>query len=292
MGQGQAAKPEEGFAEVNGVRLHYVKQGTGPLVLLLHGFPECWYSWRHQLPFLARKFTAVAPDLRGYNLSDKPRGVSSYRTTPLLDDVRGLVDFFGERQATVIAHDWGGVIAWNLAAFHPEVVDRLVILNAPHPLAYLRELRRNPRQRRSSWYVFMFQLPFLPEWRIRRRGFEMLDRVYSGWVLRKDTFSKEDIARFKEAMGQPGCLTAAVNYYRAVFRDPEALGRLKAYPRIQAPTRIIWAEDDRALTNELTHDLSDYFATPPEIRYIPRCSHWVQQEQPDRVNEYLEEFLF
>jgi len=283
---------EEGFAQVNGVRLHYVRQGSGPLALLLHGFPEFWYSWRHQLPFLARHFTAVAPDMRGYNLSDKPRGVDSYFMEELLGDVRGLIEFFGEKRAVVIAHDWGGVIAWDLAAFHPELVDRLVILNAPHPRAYLRELRRNPVQRRASRYVFRFQLPFFPEWYIRRRNFRMLDRVYSGWVLRKDTFSDEDIRRFKEAMGQPGCLTAAIHYYRGLFRNPSRFSRLRAYPRIGVRTRIIWAENDRALTNELTHDLEPYFTVQPEIRYIPRCSHWVQQEQPERVNRLLGEFLF
>jgi pimeloyl-ACP methyl ester carboxylesterase len=285
-------KREEGFAEVNGVRLHYVRQGSGPLALLLHGFPEFSYSWRHQLPFLAKKFTAVAPDLRGYNLSDKPRGVSSYSMEKLMGDVRGLIDFFGEKKATVIAHDWGGVIAWDLAAFHPEVVERLVILNAPHPRAYLRELRRNPVQKKSSRYVFMFQLPFFPEWNIRRGNFQALDRIYSGWVLRKDTFSAEDMRLFKEAMAKPGCLTAALNYYRSLFRNPRRLLRMKDYPKISVPTRIIWAENDRALTNELTHDLEPFFSIPPEIRYISQCSHWVQQEQPDRVNQLLEEFLF
>ncbi len=288
----RTTRQEEGFAEVNGIRLHYVRQGSGPLALLLHGFPECWYSWRHQLPFLAEKFTTVAPDLRGYNLSDKPPGVSSYFMEKLLGDIQGLIEFFGEKKATIIAHDWGGVIAWDLAAFHPEVVDRLVILNAPHPLAYLRELKRNPRQKKSSWYIFMFQLPFLPEWYMRRGGFQMLERVYSGWVLRKDTFSEEDIRLFKEAMGQPGCLKAAINYYRGLFRNPGRFRRLREYPRIQVPTQIIWAENDRALTNELTRELDPYFTVPPEIRYVPRCSHWVQQEQPDRVNQYLEEFLF
>jgi pimeloyl-ACP methyl ester carboxylesterase len=120
----------------------------------------------------------------------------------------------------------------------------------------------------------------------------MLDRVYSGWVLRKDTFSAEDIRVFKQAMGQPGCLTAAINYYRGLFRDPRRIPRLRNYPRIRVRTRIVWAENDRALTNGLTHDLAPYFSVPPEVRYVPRCSHWVQQEQPDRVNHYLEEFLF
>ena len=288
----KSGRREEGYAEVNGVRLHYVRQGSGPLALLLHGFPEFWYSWRHQLPFLAGRFTAVAPDMRGYNLSDKPRGVSAYFMEQLLGDVRGLIEYFGEKKAVVIAHDWGGVVAWDLAAFHPEVVDRLVILNAPHPRAYVRELKRNPRQKRASWYIFMFQLPFFPEWYVRRGNFRMLDRVYSGWVLRKDTFSAEDIRLFKEAMGRPGCLTAAINYYRGLTRNPRRIERLRHYPRIGVPTRVIWAENDRALTNELTHDLDPYFSVPPEIRYIPRCSHWVQQEQPDRVNRLLGEFLF
>jgi epoxide hydrolase 4 len=283
---------QDGFIEVNGVKLHYVSQGSGPLALLLHGFPEFWYSWRHQLPFLARKFRAVAPDLRGYNTSDKPRGVKAYFLEELMGDVRGLIDSLGKGKATVIGHDWGGVIAWALAAFHPELVDRLVILNAPHPLSYLREVRRNRKQLRSSWYVFMFQIPRLPEWYMRRSDFEMLDKVFKGWVYRKESFSPEDVRQFKEAMGQPGCLTAAINYYRGLFRDPKSVARLKNYPKIQVPTQIIWAENDRALTNELTHDLDAYFTVPPEIRYVPRCSHWVQQEQPETVNRYLEEFLF
>jgi pimeloyl-ACP methyl ester carboxylesterase len=283
---------KEGFIHVNGVELHYVSQGSGPLALLLHGFPEFWYSWRHQLPFLARKFLAVAPDLRGYNTSDKPRGVKAYFLEELMADVRGLIDSLGNGKATVIGHDWGGVIAWSLAAFYPEVVDRLVIMNAPHPLAYLREVRRNRRQLRSSWYVFMFQIPGLPEWYMRKSGFQMLDKVFRGWVHRKEAFSAEDIREFKKAMGRPGCLTAAINYYRGLFRDPSALARLKNYPKIQVPTQIIWAEHDRALTNELTHDLGPYFTVPPQIRYVPGCSHWVQQEQPETVNRFLEEFLF
>jgi len=283
---------QDGFVEVNGLRLHYVAQGKGPLALLLHGFPEFWYSWRHQLPFLSRKFLAVAPDLRGYNTSDKPRGVSSYFMDELTKDVRGLIRAFGAEKATIIAHDWGGVIAWDLAAFHPEVVDRLVILNAPHPKAFMRELSRNLQQIRSSWYVFMFQIPRLPEWYASRGDFQMLKKVFRGWAYRKETFSNEDIRLFKEAMGQPGCLTAAINYYRGLFRDRSTLKRLKNFPKISVPTLLIWAEDDRALTKDLTYNLEPYFTIPPQIRYIPQCSHWVQQEQPEQVNRFLEEFLW
>lgn len=289
---GESNAYEEGFAKVNGVRLHYVRQGKGPLALLLHGFPEHWYSWRHQLPFLAGKYLAVAPDLRGYNTSDKPRGVSAYFMEELMGDIRGLIHYFGEEKAVIISHDWGGVIAWNLAAFHPEVVDRLVIMNAPHPLAFLRELRRNPRQRKASWYIFMFQVPKLPEWYVRRANYEMIEKAFSGWAIRKEAFTVEDLRRFKEAMSRPGCLTAAINYYRTLFRDPAGFRRLKDFPKISVPTQIIWADRDRALTNELTHDLGAYFTGKPEIRYVSQCSHWVQQEQPETVNRLLEEFLF
>ncbi len=287
----QSDQLTDGFAEVNGVKLHYVSQGKGKLTLLLHGFPEFWYSWRHQLPFLAQNFQTVAPDMRGYNTSDKPRGVKAYLMEELMGDIRGLIKYFGAEKADIIAHDWGGVIAWDLAAFYPEVVDRMVILNAPHPLAYMRELRGNIKQMMSSWYVFLFQVPGLAEWYCSRRDYKMLEEIFRGWVLRKDTFSDDDIRKFKEAMDQPGCLTSAINYYRGLLRDPKALNRLKNYPRIEVPTLIIWAENDQALTNALAHNLERYFNAPLEIKFIPECSHWVQQEQPDKVNEYLGQFL-
>jgi pimeloyl-ACP methyl ester carboxylesterase len=283
---------KDGFAYTNGVKLHYVSQGKGPLALMLHGFPEFWYSWRYQLPFLAQKFQAVAPDLRGYNTSDKPVGVSSYYMDELLNDVIGLIKYFGAEKAVIISHDWGGVIAWNLAAFHPEVVEKLVVMNAPHPQAYFREIRRSFKQLKSSWYVFMFQLPLVAEWWISKNDYETLENMYRGMALREDTFSDEDIRLFKEAIGQPGCLTAAVNYYRGLFRDPSGKKRGKNYPKISVPTQIIWAENDLALTNELTVDLDEYFTGGLEVRYVPNCSHWVQQEQPEQVNEYLKEFLF
>lgn len=283
---------EDGFVYVNGVNLHYVRQGEGPLVILLHGFPEFWYSWRHQLPYLSSRFCALAPDMRGYNLSDKPRGVSAYFMDELMGDVKGLIKAFGEEKAIIIAHDWGGVIAWNLVAYFPDVVERLVVLNAPHPVAFVRELRRNPKQRKSSRYVFMFQVPWLPEWYVRRGDFRMLDRVFSGWVRRKESFTPEDVRKFKDAMGQAGCLTAAINYYRAGLRDLSGFKRLKHFPKIDVPTLIIWGDRDRALTNELTYDLEPYFSVKPQVRYVHDCSHWVQQEQPQVVNEMLGAFLF
>ncbi len=282
---------EDGFAKVNGIKLHYVAQGSGRLVILLHGFPEFWYSWRHQIPYLAQSFRVVAPDLRGYNTSDKPGGVKPYKIDELINDVRGLIEHFGAEKAVIISHDWGGVIAWDLAARYPGAVDKLIVMNAPHPKAFMREIVRNPRQMLSSWYIFLLQIPGLAEWYVRRRDFKQIDNVFTGWAHRKDAFSAEDIRLFKDAIGQPGSLTAAINYYRALFRDTHGLKRVIDFPKIKVPTLLIWAENDRALTKNLTYNLEPYFEAPLEIRYVPDCSHWVQQEQPELVNRYLGEFL-
>ncbi len=167
------------FASVNGIRLHYVEAGTGPLVILLHGFPEFWYSWRHQLTALSEAgFRVVAPDQRGYNESDKPAGVSAYRIENLTADIAALVRHLGEPSAHIVGHDWGGVVAWHLPLHHPGLVRRLVILNAPHPALFVQALSR-PAQLLRSWYIFFFQLPWLPEWALRRRNFAGLKRPCS-----------------------------------------------------------------------------------------------------------------
>ncbi len=283
---------EEGFAHVNNVELHYVSQGQGKLAILLHGFPEYWYSWRHQIPYLGKKFHVVAPDLRGYNTSDKPEKIKSYFIEELGKDVIGLIKYFGADKATIISHDWGGVIAWDLAAYYPEFVDKLVVMNAPHPRAFIREIVKNPRQLLSSWYVFMMQIPRFPEWYIKRNDYRQIENVFSDWVFREDTFTSEDIRKFKEAISQPGSLSAAINYYRAMLRNSKGYKRIKEFPDIKVPTLLIWAERDRALTNDLTYNLKPYFSASLDIKYLPNCSHWVQQEQPELVNKYLEEFLF
>jgi len=198
-------------AVVNGVRLHYVEQGAGPLVVLLHGFPEFWYSWRHQIPALAEAgFRVIAPDQRGYNTSEKPRGVRSYRVEHLVDDVAALIQHAGESRATVVGHDWGGAVAWAVPMLRPEVVDKLIVLNAPHPQAYNRELRRF-----RTWYVFFFQLPWLPEAGIRFRDYRLIERTMTREPKRPGAFSEDDIAAYKQALSQPGALSAGINYYRA-----------------------------------------------------------------------------
>jgi pimeloyl-ACP methyl ester carboxylesterase len=275
------------FARVNGVRLHYVEAGAGPLVLLLHGFPEFWYAWRHQLAALAAAgFRAVAPDLRGYNLSDKPKGVRPYRIEALVDDVAELVRHLGGPARAVAGHDWGGGIAWDLPVRHPGCAERLVVLNAPPPGAFLRELRTLGQLRRS-WYIFFFQLPWLPElfFRLRRPVCRMLRAD----PVRPGAFSAEDIARYEEALARPGALTAAINYYRAAVRrffqrPPPTL------PPILTPTLLIWGERDRYLGPRLTEGLS---AWVPNLRVerLPDSSHWVMSDAPERVNQLLIDFL-
>jgi pimeloyl-ACP methyl ester carboxylesterase len=281
-----------GDADVNGIKLHYVTQGEGPLVLLLHGFPEYWYSWRYQIPFLASRFKVVAPDMRGYDLSDKPKGVAEYGLDRLTADVQGLIEAFGEKKAHLVGHDWGGAVAWAFAMAYPGSVDKLVVMNAPHPAAFARDIMTNPRQMMRSWYMFFFQIPVVPEFMLRAFDSLLLKRFFSDWAVDKDAFSKEDLEKLAEASRRPGALTGGINYYRAMFRNLPALRAMRGtVPTIKSPTLLIWAEEDRALGKELTYGLEKYFEDGLTIRYIPDCSHWVQQEQPLLVNELLDEFL-
>ena len=275
----------------NGINLHCVTRGEGDMVILIHGFPEFWYSWRHQIPSLARRFKVVAPDMRGYNLSDKPEGVEAYSISNLTSDVRGLITNFGYEKAHVVSHDWGGAVAWMFSIMYPDSLDKLVVMNAPHPAVFMRNLRSNPRQVMRSWYMFFFQIPGLPELAIRSFDYAALKQFFRGWAIRKDAFSDEDIEQLVKAASQPGALTGGINYYRAMMRNLGKSSGLTGFPKINRPTLLIWAENDRALGKELTYGLERYFSDGLTIRYIPNCSHWVQQEQPLLVNELLDEFL-
>ena len=278
-----------GEATVNGVRLHYVEAGQGPLVILLHGFPEFWYSWRRQIPALAAAgYHVIAPDMRGYNLSEKPPRVRDYRIEILASDVVELICHAGASTATVVGHDWGGAIAWFVPMLFPNVVEKLIILNAPHPLAFLREMK-TPAQLLKSSYQFFFQLPTLPEAVIRARDYAMLRSLLRTEPMRCRAFSKADVRRYKEAIAQPGALTAALNYYRAAFRQgPRSMARLSR--RIDIPTLLIWGEHDRYLGLNLTRNLEQWV---PRLRLerLPDASHWVQNDEPERVSEWMIEFL-
>jgi pimeloyl-ACP methyl ester carboxylesterase len=278
------AQLSHGDAEVGGgIRLHYVEEGEGPLVVLLHGFPEFWYSWRRQIPVLAQAgFHVVAPDMRGYDLSDKPAGWRAYDAGLVADDIAGLVRYFGEQSAHIVGHDWGAAVAYAVAMGHPDVVRGLAILNVPHPARMLEGLR-TLKQLRKSWYMFFFQIPRLPEHLIGRDDFSFAKRSLR--ADSKDAFSDEDLERYVEAWSQPGALAGMINYYRAALRRSpgKALGQMKP---IEAQTLVIWGMRDRHLGSELAEPASEWV---PNVRVerIPEATHWVQHDAPERVNELL-----
>ena len=271
--------------EVDGVRLHLAEAGPadGPLLLLLHGFPELWAGWRHQIEPLARAgFRVVAPDQRGYNLSSKPRRVRDYGLDRLVDDVVGLIDEAGRERAYLAGHDWGGAVAWWTAVRQPERVERLAILNVPHPLVLRKEIRRNRQQLAKSWYILFFQLPWLPEWWYAKDDFSIGVRSVRG-TARKGAFSDADMAVYREAWARPGALRGMVNWYRAALRHPPAR---VASPRVTVPTLLLWGERDRFLGRELIEPSLAYCDEARVVRF-PEATHWLQHEEPERVTEAL-----
>lgn len=287
--ESRAAVWSDREAVVDGVRLHYVEAGAGPLVILLHGFPEFWYSWRHQIPALADAgYRVVAPDMRGYNTSEKPLGVRNYTIETLTDDVAALVQHLGETKAVVAGHDWGGAVAWYMPMRHPAIVEKLIVLNAPHPAAFAREIR-TPGQLARSSYVLFFQLPWLPEATLRAGGYAMLERTLRTDPVRRNAFTDEDIRRYKRALSRPGALTATINYYRALSRrDPREA--MREPPSITCPTLLIWGEQDRYLGIGMTEGL-ERWVPKIKVERIPEASHWVQSDAPERVNGLLLSFL-
>lgn len=280
-----AVSRQHRFLKTNGLSLHYVSQGQGPLMLFLHGFPEFWYSWRHQLDYFAAHYTCVALDLRGYNDSDKPQGLDAYRLEVLVEDVRGAMVALGHERVTLVGHDWGGAIAWAFAYAYPELLQALIVLNIPHPAKFAEGLR-TPQQLLRSWYIAAFQLPGLPELLLQAGDYWLIEQIFRGLAIDKTAFSEADLRTYKTAVAKPGALTAMLNYYRALmlFSPQQSWGIL------DVPTLLIWGEDDAALGKELTFGTEAY-VRHLRLRYVPHCSHWVQQEQPGRVNGLMDEFL-
>lgn len=293
------------YANVNGIRLHYAEAGSGDdLVILLHGFPEFWYSWRHQLPVLGKSHHVIAPDMRGYNLSDKPARVDDYRFEVLVEDVIGLIKHFGATQAAIVGHDWGAGVAWAVAQKYPQHVSKLAVLQVPPAAAWRANI--SLRQLWRSWYMFFFQLRGLPERVIRRKDFAVLDRMFVDSVVRKGAFSVTDIEVYKEALRRPGAVTAALNYYRANVgrlmsrRKSNNPGHTSSLPyetvlardgRVRVPTLFIFAEQDSAIIPRTVRGVANYIdALYRELR-IADSGHWVQNEAADEVNRALVEFL-
>lgn len=282
----ETANWQHGFLSTNGVRLHYVTQGQGPLMLFLHGFPEFWYSWRHQLTEFAANYTCVALDLRGYNDSDKPSGVAAYRLETLVEDVAGAIRALGYDRCTLVGHDWGGAIAWAFAYAYPTWLDALIVMNLPHPAKFAAGLK-TPQQLLRSWYIGAFQLPWLPELLLQAGDYWMIEQIFRGMAIRKAAFTEADLRAYKTAAAKPGALTAMVNYYRALAGGSFLQ---RDWSVLEVPTLLIWGEEDAALGKELTVGTENH-VRDFHLRYIPQCSHWVQQEQPQRVSTYMQEFL-
>jgi pimeloyl-ACP methyl ester carboxylesterase len=267
------------------VTLHCVETGSGPLVLLLHGFPEFWYTWRAIMPALARAgFRVVAPDLRGYNLSSKPAGVAAYSLPCLANDIARLIRALGCERASVIGHDWGAIVAWATAALHPDRVDRLAVMNGPHPRRLLKGMF-NPRQLLRSWYMFAIQLPRVPERLLSRDDFAPIRRILRG-DARPGAFTDEDLARYTEAFAQPGALTAMLNYYRAAFRPSR-----RAQPlRIEQPTLVLWGTQDPHLGRQLARP-SPELVPRCRVEYVEQAGHYVHHDCPELVSQTLVTFL-
>lgn len=276
--------------QANGLTFTIDEAGEGDdVALLLHGFPESRYSWRHQLPLLADLgWRAVAPDLRGYGQTSRPKGRKAYRLEHLVEDTAGLFDALGAKRRLLIAHDWGALVAWVFAIEKRLPLDGLIIMNVPHPAAYARVIRQGPAQWLKSWYVLFFQLPVLPELALTAGGARAVGQAFRGMAIDKSRFPDAVLDHYRSNALQPGAVTAMVNYYRA---NLSALGRYgKPQPRIEVPTLMVWGEEDTALGVELTEGYEPLVADFA-LERLPGVSHWVQQEAPEAVNEHMRRWL-
>jgi pimeloyl-ACP methyl ester carboxylesterase len=272
---------------VGGVTLHMIEAGPedGPLVILLHGFPEFWWGWRYQIaPLVEAGFRVIVPDQRGYNLSEKPQGRRAYDLDILAQDVIGLADAVGRTSFSLVGHDWGGLVAWWTASRYPERVAKLAILNAPHPAIAGTYIRRHPSQMLKSLYVGFFQVPRLPEAMLSADNHRSLKDALLR-TSRPGTFSEQDIARYEQAWSQPGALTAMLNWYRALPFKPDMND-----PHVSCPTLVIWGARDRFLEKGLA-EASLALCRSGDVAWIDNATHWVQHEEPERVNAALVGFL-
>jgi pimeloyl-ACP methyl ester carboxylesterase len=276
------------FFQNASVYLHAVAAGPndGPLVVLLHGFPEFWYGWHKQIePLASAGFRVIVPDQRGYNLSSKPIGVASYALPALVADVIGIADQLGQQRLFLAGHDWGAAVAWSTALLHPQRVAKLAVLNVPHPSVMRRFLSTHLSQMLRSWYIFFFQLPYLPEVFFSTSKLRIGTRVLLR-SSRPGTFSPEDLTQYRVAWSQPGAVTAMINWYRALFRVRAKFPDLT----VRVPTRILWGERDAFLLLEMAHESLRY-CTQAELFTFANATHWLQHEEPARVSELLIDFF-
>ncbi len=286
------------YAEVNGIRLHYATAGKGPLIIFLHGFPEFWYEWKYQLEDFGKDHLAVAPDMRGYNLSAKPPEVDQYQMKFLVEDVRALAEHLGHKKFILVGHDWGGAVAWAFGIAHPEYLEKLVIVNAPHPGVFMRELHDNPEQQKASQYMLMFRSE-KAEAALSANEYATLVNIVLGPGLKSGIFNEADKKAYIDAWSQPGALTGGLNYYRAARVGPPTPGGTaangnfavdQAHLTVKVPTLVIWGEKDTALLTGNLDGLDQYVPTLT-IKRIPDGTHWVIHEKPAEVDGYIREFI-
>jgi pimeloyl-ACP methyl ester carboxylesterase len=290
MNKGDLLQPgwRESLRGVNGLELHVIEAGTagGPLVILLHGFPEFWWAWRHQITPLAEAgYHVVVPDMRGYNKSEAPQDIASYDLDTLAADVIALAEAYGARRFHLVGHDWGAVIGWWTAARYPERLDRVVLMNGPHPDVLMKQALKHPTQALRSSYVAFFQLPWLPEAMLGRFGFAGLLSAMKR-SARADTFEPGSLNHYAEAWAHPGSLTAMLNYYRALRKRPRA----REPGRLASPTLILWADHDSFLERHLA-EAGLALCDNGRLEIVEGASHWLHLDQPQRVNARLIRWL-
>jgi pimeloyl-ACP methyl ester carboxylesterase len=279
----------ESSVAANGVRLHYATVGSGPLVVLVHGFPERWFSWRAQMSAIAAAgYRVAALDLRGYGLSDKP--AEGYEIANLARDIAAFIRALGADEATVIGHDWGGGITWETVSRHPEVVARFAVLNCPHPSVLRRAVLTSPAQRARSWYMFFFNVPWLPERLISRDHGAQVARMFHTMAVDRSRFTPEAMEPYRESVARPADVTPMLAYYRRAIRQAFTPGAVSPYPVIDRPGLLLWAEGDQALGLELLAPHTR-FARDLRIQRIPACGHFLMQEQPELVSRHLVHWL-
>lgn len=279
----------ERFVTTNGIKLHLLEAGPadGPMILFLHGFPDCSYAWNKQLGYFAdRGYFVVAPDQRGYNLSDKPSGIESYSLDELAQDAIGLIDYYKREQVFLVGHDLGGLVSWWTAAHYPERIRKLVIMNCPHPIPMGINMRSNVSQIQRSWYVYFFQIPRAPERMVSAKNFSWPVNVLDK-TSRPGTFSREQLEKYRVAFAQPGACEAMINWYRSFV--PQFMEE-QPVPRIQMPTLVFWGKNDTALVPEVA-EMSVAQCDDGKVRYFEDATHWVQHEEYEAINPALEEFF-
>ncbi|CAI2354421.1 unnamed protein product [Caenorhabditis sp. 36 PRJEB53466] len=280
------------FVQLEEIRMHYVEEGPqdGEVLLMVHGFPEFWYSWRFQLEYFKKTHRCIAIDMRGYNQTDRPSGISSYNVVRLVDDIRQFIEILGLERVTLAAHDWGAIVCWRFSMLHPSLIDRLIVCNVPHPIAFYEVYKVSKEQRDKSWYIYLFQSQMIPEIAMKSNGMKMLDSMFRGrkaGIRNSRNFTDQDMLAWKHVFSQPGAITGPLNYYRDLFNAPPIPTKQHI---VQPKVLIIWGDED-AFLDKKGAELSVQFCRDCQVQMIRGASHWVQQDQPELVNAVMEHFM-